>query len=130
MTPKELYDELKRHSTGLRATKSLADESDKLTKLGSFMFDNHGTLLRALSALSALEGARRGLYVASRVKHAPMWQRERELGAPIISTWIDEAGEGETASMSELWERITREVLSALTPSLSSALSRLKEAGL
>src|SRR5688572_27845704 len=32
------------------------------------------------------------------------------LGADIISTWIDEAGEGESGCMAELWERIIAEV--------------------
>lgn len=51
------------------------------------------------------------VYVASRVKHAPLWRNFRDVaGVQIISTWIDEAGEGETADMSELWERILREV--------------------
>ena len=54
---------------------------------------------------------RSGIYVASRVKHAAMWQAFRAEGAPIISTWIDEAGEGETASFAELWARIRAEVM-------------------
>jgi len=51
----------------------------------------------------------RVIYVASRVKHAAMWRILREKYA-IISTWIDEAGEGETDDLSELWGRITAEV--------------------
>lgn len=54
-----------------------------------------------------------GIYVASRVKHAPMWRQYREAGAPIISTWIDEDGEGETADFGDLWVRIQREVSAA-----------------
>jgi hypothetical protein len=50
-----------------------------------------------------------GIYVASRVKHAEMWQRYRA-GFPIISSWIDEAGEGETADLGELWQRIEAEI--------------------
>ena len=51
------------------------------------------------------------VYVASRVRHAPWWRYYRdECGWDIISTWIDEAGEGQTADMSELWARITDEV--------------------
>lgn len=53
------------------------------------------------------------VYGASRVKHAAMWKALRDAGEPIISSWIDEAGEGETKSLSELWERIEREVKSA-----------------
>lgn len=55
----------------------------------------------------------KGIYVASRVRHAEMWRKWRDnAGVPIISTWIDEAGEGETGDFSELWARITAEVLS------------------
>lgn len=57
-----------------------------------------------------------GAYVASRASAADrpaMWRRLRSEGRPIISTWIDEAGEGETACNRELWQRIEREVKSA-----------------
>lgn len=77
-------------------------------------------LLDALTArvsrlLEAVEGAeRKGIYVASRVRHAETWRWWRDsAGVPIISTWIDEAGEGETGDFAELWSRITSEVLSA-----------------
>lgn len=54
-----------------------------------------------------------GVYVASRAsipERSAMWRRLRDGGAPIVSSWIDEAGPGETASMLELWERIAAEV--------------------
>lgn len=52
-----------------------------------------------------------GIYVASRVKHAAMWKNYRdEGGVPIISTWIDEAGEGETPDLGQLWVRLIREI--------------------
>lgn len=57
-----------------------------------------------------------GFYVASRASNPDrpaMWRHFRERGLPIISTWIDEAGEGETACNRELWQRIEREVTSA-----------------
>lgn len=54
-----------------------------------------------------------GIYVASRVKHAMFWKQARAEGAPIISSWIDEAGEGETADFGELWTRIQQEVSTA-----------------
>jgi hypothetical protein len=56
------------------------------------------------------------LYVASRAslpERPALWRFLRANGWPIISTWIDEAGPGETASMSELWERIAGEVSQA-----------------
>lgn len=57
-----------------------------------------------------------GIYVASRASQArlpEMWKQLRRDGWPIISTWIDEAGRGETESMVELWDRIVSEVRSA-----------------
>jgi len=57
-----------------------------------------------------------GVYVASRASEPArpaMWRALREQGHPIISTWIDEAGAGETQSQGELWERIEREVTTA-----------------
>jgi hypothetical protein len=52
-----------------------------------------------------------GIYVASRVKHAPIWLDYRDRKRwPIVSTWIDEAGDGETADFGELWQRIRAEI--------------------
>lgn len=34
-----------------------------------------------------------------------MWKHLRSVGWPIISTWIDEAGLGETADFNDLWQR-------------------------
>jgi len=40
-----------------------------------------------------------------------MWRALRDTqGWPIISSWIDEAGEGETEDMGELWARIHLEI--------------------
>jgi hypothetical protein len=49
-------------------------------------------------------------YVASKTHHAHLWKDWRTKGALIISTWIDEAGPGQTHSLSELWERIIQEI--------------------
>jgi hypothetical protein len=54
-----------------------------------------------------------GFYVASRASvpaRVDMWHGYRAGGVPIISSWIDEAGEGETGDFSELWERIASEI--------------------
>jgi hypothetical protein len=59
---------------------------------------------------------RRGIYAASRAsvpERGVMWRRLRSQGVPIISSWIDEDGEGETGDLGELWARIAREVMSA-----------------
>lgn len=56
------------------------------------------------------------IYVASRAsvpERAAMWRNLRSQGWPIISTWIDEDGEGATDDFGELWSRIEREVTSA-----------------
>lgn len=50
-----------------------------------------------------------GIYIASKTKHAWLWRDLRAAGAPIISTWIDEAGEGESADLHDLWERCISE---------------------
>jgi hypothetical protein len=56
------------------------------------------------------------VYVASRASRPGrplMWRGLRSQGARIISTWIDEAGPGETADLSELWLRIQSEIARA-----------------
>ncbi len=55
----------------------------------------------------------RGIYIASKTKYAYWWRRLRDNGLPVVSTWIDEAGEGETASFQDLWQRCIEEVTSA-----------------
>lgn len=57
--------------------------------------------------------SQRYIYVASRAsvpERPAMWRELRERGVPIVSSWIDEAGEGETASNRELWLRIDNEI--------------------
>ena len=57
-----------------------------------------------------------GIYVASRAsipERGAMWRRYRDAGMPIVSSWIDEDGPGETADFAELWPRIGREMASA-----------------
>ena len=60
---------------------------------------------------------RAGIYGASRASvpgRAAMWKELRDVqGWDIVSSWIDEAGEGETGDFVELWERIEREVRGA-----------------
>lgn len=53
----------------------------------------------------------RDIYIASKTRLAPRWRALRdERGLPIVSSWIDEAGAGETKSHSEFWQRVVREV--------------------
>jgi hypothetical protein len=53
------------------------------------------------------------IYVASRAsipERSAMWRKFRDEGYPIISSWIDEAGDGETNDFGNLWLRISREI--------------------
>jgi hypothetical protein len=53
-------------------------------------------------------------YIASKTKHADKWRELRDnAGVNIISTWIDEAGVGETKCFSDLWTRCINEASSA-----------------
>jgi hypothetical protein len=56
------------------------------------------------------------IYAVSRASvpdRVAMWKYLRDVkGVNIISTWIDEAGSGETQDLSELWRRIADEIAS------------------
>lgn len=56
---------------------------------------------------------RRGIYIASKAKHGDRWKAFRDAGHPIISTWIDECGEGQTADFHDLWQRCVTEAAQA-----------------
>jgi hypothetical protein len=56
------------------------------------------------------KGDKTMIYVCSKTKHAEKWRNLRASGVAIISTWIDEAGPGETKSFSDLWRRCINEV--------------------
>lgn len=49
------------------------------------------------------------IYTASKTKHADKWIDLRAKGYPINSTWIDEAGPGETIDHNDLWKRCLQE---------------------
>lgn len=66
----------------------------------------------------------RGIYVASKVKHVQIWKAYRKAGYPIVSTWIDEAGAGESQNLSDLWKRCIREASMAGAFVLYRALGR------
>lgn len=56
------------------------------------------------------------IYVASRAsvpERPAMWRELRRSGWQIVSSWIDEAGVGETDDFADLWDRIVREIASA-----------------
>lgn len=61
--------------------------------------------------MTSSEDKQSGIYVASRVSRADVWKNLRDnMGVSITSSWIDEAGEGDTEDFGELWTRITREI--------------------
>lgn len=53
------------------------------------------------------------IYTASKVKHAAVWRKLRDGGVPINSTWIDEAGEGDSSDLVDLASRCINEARSA-----------------
>jgi len=54
-----------------------------------------------------------GIYIASKTRHARRWRYLRDkVGEPIISTWIDEAEEGESHDLDDLWRRCIAEASS------------------
>lgn len=58
------------------------------------------------------------VYVASKAYYGPLWQSLRgELAKTsdvrIISTWIDESGQGKTVDWPELWDRCIEEAATA-----------------
>ncbi|WP_066923106.1 hypothetical protein [Methylobacterium sp. CCH5-D2] len=53
------------------------------------------------------------IYMASKTAHAPRWRDLRASGFRIISTWIDEAGVGETQCFTDLWRRCVDEAAGA-----------------
>lgn len=59
------------------------------------------------------EGFQAGVYIASKAKYAREWLAMRDNGYPIISTWIDEADEGEPGDWPDLWSRCVSEASSA-----------------
>ena len=56
---------------------------------------------------------RAGIYTASRTQHAGRWIALRAEGVPVMASWIDEAGPGQTTSYEKLWERCVAEAFSA-----------------
>jgi hypothetical protein len=53
------------------------------------------------------------IYIASKTKHAKRWRKFRDEGINIISSWIDEACQGESKSLQDLWIRNINEAKSA-----------------
>ena len=51
------------------------------------------------------------IYTASKTRHAKYWQQLRAQGVNIISTWIDEAGPGQTKDPAELAQRCLTEIV-------------------
>ena len=67
----------------------------------------------AAPSLPAAEPMGTGIYIASKTKHAQRWRDLRASGVPINSTWIDEAGEGASQDLQDLWRRCIAEASGA-----------------
>lgn len=52
-------------------------------------------------------------YCASKTRHADKWKALRAAGNPVNSTWIDEAGPGDTLDFAHLWVRCVTEASEA-----------------
>ena len=50
------------------------------------------------------------IYIASKTRYAEQWRKLRDRGANVISTWIDEAGPGQTKDPAELVQRCLSEI--------------------
>ena len=77
--------------------------------------DNEFDLAKVEAVLQFVATAkgRGGVYFASKVKHAHRWLALRAAGVKTASSWIDEAGEGETADYAELSKRCLEEIAGA-----------------
>jgi hypothetical protein len=73
---------------------------------------NRGYIVDAVTV-----GGSATVYGASKTRYAPLWQECREvwaeLGLRVVSTWIDEAGAGESADLADLWVRCIAEASTA-----------------
>lgn len=67
----------------------------------------------ALARISTQPDPPRGIYFASKVEHAPRWRELRTRGIPVVSTWIDEAGPGDSGDYGDLWIRCINEAAHA-----------------
>jgi len=82
---------------------------DKPTSASPYV-DHDADIEPLYNAAPQTPSDRRGIYIASKVKHADRWRFMRDkVGEPIVSTWIDEAGEGETSDHHDLWRRCITE---------------------
>jgi hypothetical protein len=65
----------------------------------------------ALRHRATLKRCNAGTYIASRTWRAAAWRRLRDVdGWKITSSWIDEAGAGESTNLSALWTRVEAEI--------------------
>ena len=53
------------------------------------------------------------VYIASKAKYGNEWVAKRDAGYPLISSWIDQCGVGETSDWPSLWEACISEASSA-----------------
>lgn len=78
--------------------------------------DDAAAAARIQEEALTLPATERPISVASRASmglRPAKWRELRDEGWPILSTWINEAGAGETEDFGELWTRIVQEVRQA-----------------
>lgn len=97
--------------------KNIQPDIDDILESRGSGFAREVQIIREVSARhQETTGGEMRVYVASRAslpERPAMWRALRDSGLNIISSWIDEAGPGETADWSDLWMRIEHEVKSA-----------------
>lgn len=114
------------HTELVAALRDARNALDDLAAGRGVMTPLETTIRQIDAALSAEEKdapTPAGVYTASKTVHADKWRALRDDGWPIVATWIDEAGVGETECFTDLWERCVREASNA------SAVLLYREAG-
>jgi hypothetical protein len=111
------------HEEGLEAAAQAALGHDHLLEVMMDLPEFKDMFSRSMKAYLSKSGLaltpapvphRRGIYIASKTKHADRWRFLRDkVGDPIISTWIDEAGAGESNDLADLWRRCILEASTA-----------------
>ncbi len=101
-------------------TQALGEDHPAMTDLAALVMTTSASESAANKKSNHLaeqgEASSPAIYVASRAsmpERPAMWRELRDAhGWRIVSTWIDESDEGATASFSDLWCRIEREIAS------------------
>lgn len=98
----------------LKSTQKHLADANRGAEINAHINKSQAGKINELRAeLQRVREARKGIYAASKVIHAGIWREARAGGLPIISTWIDEAGPGETKDYHDLIRRCFHEATHA-----------------